>query len=742
MNKNEFIDKSIQKAFVPGVSGCLEHNQLMWETLKYAKKEQLAICISWLDLANAYGSIRHNLIHFAMKYYHIPQEYQTLVFNYYDNLIARVTTDDWSTDWYRYEIGVFQGCTLSTILFNIVFNLLYEWLKNCDVKPFMLGKEIPIREKMFADDLAIVTSRPLENQQMINHVDDFLDWTKCMIAKPAKCLSIAYTQFKPGCKHKYTPVDGLVYSSFDPLLQIAGKSLTFLKNLEGKEIFMKFLGFKIYPEINLKEQKLQLQGLLLTYLEKTDKESLSGMAKCFIYNSGILPRLSWYFLIYEFSISFIESLQKKVDFYIKKWAKISPRGVNTAIFYLNKKKKGFGILNLVHAFQNYGLVREHILKYSKDPDIRLLAKRRLDAAVENKQLKWTAPIAVRDAERGVALDAIAAGQTNKQGVGYGAKVMTVAPKVGTREHREAISMWLKERNADSLLVDLHRLTIQQDWTQWKGIMDQDLSWQKLIYRMSESDVKFYIQGTLQIAPTPAYLNRLGYIKGQVKCPLCDGNGCALQHVLSSCPFSLDNGRYTWRHNEVLKIIHYKIGIFIRKMTPDKVKKKPTKKMMFVKEGEKPPTNSAKATCLLEQADDWKIIVDLPGCAYDFPANIVITEKRPDLVVWSENIKIIIIMELTVPAERNVFTAHEKKEEKYESLHNECTKAGYEVCRYSVEVGALGYVANSMWAALKELGVWSKQLKDDLSEMALRCSYKIFVSHKKKEWVNWKMFRPK
>ena len=88
MMKNEYINRSVQKAFMPGVSGCVAHNQLLWEVLKYAKASQLAICVSWLDLRNAYGSVRHNLIQFALWYYHFPTSVTNLIFHYYDGLTA------------------------------------------------------------------------------------------------------------------------------------------------------------------------------------------------------------------------------------------------------------------------------------------------------------------------------------------------------------------------------------------------------------------------------------------------------------------------------------------------------------------------------------------------------------------------------------------------------------------------------------------------------------------------------
>ncbi len=36
------------------------------------------------------------------------------------------------------------------------------------------------------------------------------------------------------------------------------------------------------------------------------------------------------------------------------------------------------------------------------------------------------------------------------------------------------------------------------------------------------------------------------------CPLCNDKPQTLEHVLNSCKAALGNGRYTWRHNRVLK----------------------------------------------------------------------------------------------------------------------------------------------------------------------------------------------
>ena len=46
---------------------------MFWEALRYAFEHQLQICISCLDLKNAYGSVRHSLVQFALDWYHVPK---------------------------------------------------------------------------------------------------------------------------------------------------------------------------------------------------------------------------------------------------------------------------------------------------------------------------------------------------------------------------------------------------------------------------------------------------------------------------------------------------------------------------------------------------------------------------------------------------------------------------------------------------------------------------------------------
>ena len=92
MLSNTYIKLIKQKGFLSEIAGCIDHTFVLWETLRNATDEQKSFVTTWIDLANAYGSVRHNLIQFALNWYHVPQFIQDLIFAYYELLCAKIVT--------------------------------------------------------------------------------------------------------------------------------------------------------------------------------------------------------------------------------------------------------------------------------------------------------------------------------------------------------------------------------------------------------------------------------------------------------------------------------------------------------------------------------------------------------------------------------------------------------------------------------------------------------------------------
>src|SRR5436190_1836048 len=102
MLQNNFTSHA-QKGFKADTPGCLEHSFAMFEALLDAKHEQRQIVVSWLDLCNAYGSIKHNLIQFALHWYHVPQSLCELLLNYYDHIQASIQTKNWTSELFQFD---------------------------------------------------------------------------------------------------------------------------------------------------------------------------------------------------------------------------------------------------------------------------------------------------------------------------------------------------------------------------------------------------------------------------------------------------------------------------------------------------------------------------------------------------------------------------------------------------------------------------------------------------------------
>ena len=86
------------------------------------------------------------------------------------------------------------------------------------------------------------------------------------------------------------------------------------------------------------------------------------------------------------------------------------------------------------------------------------------------------------------------------------------------------------------------------------IMEEEncISWKSYLWDIPQGVLKFAINAGINTLPTFDNLKRWGK-RDNDRCPFC-GNCQTLLHVLSNCNVSLDQGRYTWRHDSVLRTI--------------------------------------------------------------------------------------------------------------------------------------------------------------------------------------------
>lgn len=97
---------------------------MIWEQIQIANRKKQDLYVVWLDLENAYGSVPHQLILFALEFFHIPPSIRNLISNYFSSFTICSTTRDAMTGWHHLEKGIAMGCSVSHILFTAVFEII------------------------------------------------------------------------------------------------------------------------------------------------------------------------------------------------------------------------------------------------------------------------------------------------------------------------------------------------------------------------------------------------------------------------------------------------------------------------------------------------------------------------------------------------------------------------------------------------------------------------------------------
>ena len=109
------------------------------------------------------------------------------------------------------------------------------------------------------------------------------------------------------------------------------------------------------------------------------------------------------------------------------------------------------------------------------------------------------------------------------------------------------------------------------------------------------------------------------------------------------------------------------------------------------------------------ASDWKVSMDLK-ISLQFPVHILQTEKRPDIVAWSDSKKSVLLIELTVPCEENGEEAHMGKKNRYETSRADYVEKGWVCHVIPIEVGCRGFLGHSVISFLSKIGIIGRSLK--------------------------------
>ena len=87
--------------------------------------------------------------------------------------------------------------------------------------------------------------------------------------------------------------------------------------------------------------------------------------------------------------------------------------------------------------------------------------------------------------------------------------------------------------------------------------------------------------------------------------------------------------------------------------------------------------------------------------FSFPPHIAFTELRPDIIIFSNELEGVILIELTCPREENMEAWHNTKVNKCLPRKSVFENNSWNVDLFAVEVGAKGYCSRSVFVLFQK-----------------------------------------
>ena len=669
-----------------GKNGCIEHNQVVHEIIRHAKNKNRTVHFTWFDLEDAFGSVPHDLIDYSFNRAVIPDNVKNYLLNLYGNISGKVSTKQWSSDSFHFKRGIFQGDPLSPIIFIMCFDPIIQFLETEMSRGYDIDGNKVITAP-FADDFCLITGNKRTHQRLISKINSLTD-TLGMKLKPAKCRSLSIIRGSP-CNLPFQLGDNVIPSVETESHKFLGALITF--NNKDSEMFD------------------YVKQMLENGLTNINESPIRSEYKIRIYAQYLLPALRYHLTVNDMCVTHLQKLDALAERYLKKFFGIPHPGTMAFIHM----PKGLAIKSISDMYREAHLSAHISSRVKGGPLVNHCLNTRL-----TREQSWTRKKSithecetifnyVNDSQSGFKTPNIGESDNVNN---------SIFKNVNTRT---ATSLKTIQNKAKSYLTDhvqnlwnshVKTLLVQGRFFDLLAIETSCHHWKSIIYNLPSGILKFLVNALGDTLNTKTNLKRWGKASSD-KCKAC-GNRETLHHVLNNCKRSLEQGRFTWRHNNILNYI-----------------------VKTIRSG------------FANNDDSPQILTDLAARAPNtpgittIPPECSITNLIPDICLFWKNLRRLVIIELTVPFEFGIEKAHLRKCNKYAPLVNDIKSSGCEVSLIALEIGSRGYISPENITRLKEIlklcnkPINFKQFRDNLSKLSVVSSFSIFHSKNEPTWIN-------
>ena len=365
----------------------LEHAQMIWNSLMTAKSEKKELHVVWLDLANAYGSVPHNCIRFALKFFHIPEKVAAILMQYFGNVFMRFTTTNYTMGWQALEVGIMMGCIVSPLLFVMCMELILRGTTDtASGEETRSGGALP-PSRAFMDDVTTLVQSKAGTQELLDR-------------RPLR-MGTDEGQAKEESKYFPCPWDHL----WHPFLH------RWQHHPTVREQPVKSLGRLYAFPLTDRHRGVEVQWTALEGLHTIEKSELPGKLKAWCFQHGLLPRLLWPLQIYKISLSWVETIQQHINKYLRKWLGVPPCFLTVGLYTATGMLQ-LPFSSITEEFK-VGKARLHLMLRDSPDDVICQVQPEVRTGT-----KWSAAKAVQEAEASLQIKEVnGVTQTGRAGLG-------------------------------------------------------------------------------------------------------------------------------------------------------------------------------------------------------------------------------------------------------------------------------------------------------------------------------------
>ena len=448
------------------------------------------------------------------------------------------------------------------------------------------------------------------------------------------------------------------------------------------------LGMFIPAHGGLKEIGERVVSNVTSSLQKIENCKVRTEIKAEIFSKFYVPSLQYLLTVHNLGASHHNRLSgrgtstiEKIDAlqlrYLRNWLKI-PKSATRSVF-----------TSAVFNFEPISRLAERAragaharMREKADPNVQAV----LDAKIAREhELKFDS---VRHSARAEAVYERAKSENPQLS---GKKLVDTVKDIVNSEHEKAVLDFLAGKEVQGKFADIIKL------------QRQDPFYRSVMYDLPHGQLSWLMRACVDCLPSYANLRRWNKVLSD-KCALCNQSE-TMRHVLTNCKPALDQGRLEFRHNSIL--------------------------LHIVKQMRASGLHVGK-----------RIMADIPGFRLPdggtIPPELLVTLKKPDIVLIEEKTNKVELFELTSCADSmdNINGAQKRKKERYEILSKDL-KADlkcFEVC-------ALGNIPSHARETIRYL-VGKKAARTTfktLAKIAISASYYIFNRRRDREWNSPSLF---